>query len=118
VRIGEVSALELDENTGQVRVHIQVEKKFLPRKGDEPTISRGLLNGDTAIDFVPKLNVPVEERTALVAPDSEIPGVPPINAGVIKPGSGCAAERARVPGSDRVFISSFRASGTKVRKDP
>ena len=33
VRIGEVTDLTLDENTGLVRVRVQVEKKFLPRMG-------------------------------------------------------------------------------------
>lgn len=84
VRIGEVTDLTLDEATGQVRVRVHVEPKFLPRKGDEPVISRGLLSGDTAIDFVPKpATVVVADRTATVPPDSDIPGVPPFNTRIL-----------------------------------
>ena len=55
VRIGQVTALELDPESGQVRVRITVNRKYLPRKSEVATISRGLLSGDTAIDFLPKL---------------------------------------------------------------
>ena len=79
VRIGEVAALELDAETGQVRVRIGVDRKYLPRTSEEATITRGLLSGDTAIDFLPKLKdgrpVPRGEEWP---PGSEIPGEPPI----------------------------------------
>ncbi|HEY2783549.1 MAG TPA: MlaD family protein [Fimbriiglobus sp.] len=84
VRIGDVTELNLDETTGKVRVQIQVDKKFLPRQGDEPTISRGILSGDTAIDFVPKADtVAVVDRSAIVPPGSDIPGVAPFNTRVL-----------------------------------
>jgi ABC-type transporter Mla subunit MlaD len=80
VRIGEVIGLDLDADSGQVRVRIAVERKYLPRKSEEATITRGLLSGDTAIDFLPRLTpeglpVPREEEWP---PGSDIPGVPPI----------------------------------------
>jgi ABC-type transporter Mla subunit MlaD len=80
VRIGQVTALELDPDTGQVRVRIAVNRKYRPRVSEEPVISRGLLSGDTAIDFLPKLDAegrPVP-RGDEWPPGSDIPGVPPI----------------------------------------
>jgi ABC-type transporter Mla subunit MlaD len=80
VRIGQVIAVELDPMTGQVRVRISVDRKYLPRKSEEAHITRGLLSGDTAIDFLPKLGpdgqpIPFGEEWP---PGSEIPGVPPL----------------------------------------
>jgi phospholipid/cholesterol/gamma-HCH transport system substrate-binding protein len=54
VRIGEVSRIELDDENGQVLVHIVIEKGYRLRRIDVPTIVTGLLGGDTSIDFVPK----------------------------------------------------------------
>lgn len=82
VRIGEVSALDLDPDTGQVRVTVQVDKKYLPRTNEDATIFRGLLSGDTSVDFVPKTGPdgqPVSTRGDVIPPDSEIQGVTPIN---------------------------------------
>lgn len=82
VRIGQVTAIELDPESGQVRVRIEVQRKYLPRKSEEPHITRGLLSGDTAIDFLPKLGAdgqPVP-RGEDWAPGSEIPGVTPFTA--------------------------------------
>ncbi|HQR41155.1 MAG TPA: MlaD family protein, partial [Gemmatales bacterium] len=52
IRIGEVSNFNLDPETGAVAVVITVEKKYQLRKGDMPTLGRGLL-GDSNINFVP-----------------------------------------------------------------
>jgi phospholipid/cholesterol/gamma-HCH transport system substrate-binding protein len=54
VRIGEVATIDLDDETGQVRVTILVESRFRLRHSDQPTLIAGLLGGDTAIDFVPR----------------------------------------------------------------
>src|SRR5947208_13241347 len=56
VRIGEVSKLELDPGSGQVRVHIAIDPKYPVRSNEDAIITRGLLSGDTAIDFLPKLD--------------------------------------------------------------
>jgi ABC-type transporter Mla subunit MlaD len=91
VRIGQVTAIDLDPVSGQVRVRIAVDRKYLPRKSEEAHITRGLLSGDTAIDFLPRLDesgqpVPPAE---LWPPGSEIPGVPPITPrSLINPASG------------------------------
>jgi phospholipid/cholesterol/gamma-HCH transport system substrate-binding protein len=54
VRIGEVKSLVLDDANGQVDVTILVEKAHTLSKDDRPILVRGLLGGDTSIDFVPK----------------------------------------------------------------
>jgi phospholipid/cholesterol/gamma-HCH transport system substrate-binding protein len=82
VRVGEVTALDLEENTGQVRVSILVDKKFLPRQNEEATIFRGILSGDTSLDFIPKVTadgLPVTTRGEAYAINSEIFGQTPIN---------------------------------------
>jgi phospholipid/cholesterol/gamma-HCH transport system substrate-binding protein len=82
VRIGEVQSIDLDPATGQVRVGILVESKYLPRKNEEPTIARGFLTGDTSLDFVPKSNAegqPISTMGEVIPPNSEITGVTPIN---------------------------------------
>jgi len=52
IRIGEVSSFALDPETGSVAVGIMVDRKYQLRKGDVPSIGRGIL-GDTTINFVP-----------------------------------------------------------------
>jgi len=82
VPIGQVTSLDLDPDTGQVRVKIRIERKFLPRKTEEATITKGILSGDTAIDFLPKLdeNGQPIARGEVWPPGSDIPGIPPITA--------------------------------------
>ena len=81
VRIGRVTAIDIDESTGQVRVNIEVENKYLPRLSEEPAISRGLLSGDTTLDFIPKADEKGQPmmRADSVPANAEIIGVPPIN---------------------------------------
>lgn len=91
VRIGEVTELDLDPDSGQVRVQIRVSRKFLPRRSEDATITRAILSGDTAIDFVPRLTeegLPVP-RGEEYPPGSEIIGVPPITPrSLLTPASG------------------------------
>lgn len=82
VRIGQVSNIDLDPETGQVKVTVQVDRKYLPRLTDEPTVYRGILSGDTSVDFMPQ----VSESGKLVPPSVEpyppgsiIPGITPVN---------------------------------------
>lgn len=81
IRIGQVKALDIDEETGKVRVTVEVENKYLPRQNEEPAISRGLLSGDTTIDFIPRLDSKGQpiERLDYYPSKTEIVGVPPIN---------------------------------------
>lgn len=80
IRIGQVTAVELDPDSGQVKVLIRVDRKYLPRKSEEAHITKGLLSGDTAIDFLPRLaeNGQPVPRGEEWPPGSIIPGVPPI----------------------------------------
>jgi phospholipid/cholesterol/gamma-HCH transport system substrate-binding protein len=73
VRIGEVKSVELDEVTGKVRVTTLIESHHLPHKGDQPTLTRGILGGDVSIDFVP----PPEGQppSEPIEPGSELAGV-------------------------------------------
>ena len=81
VRIGQVTGLDIDEASGQVRVNIEVENKYRPRLNEEPAISRGLLSGDTTLDFIPKSDEKGQPmpRAEAVPPDTEIVGVRPLN---------------------------------------
>jgi phospholipid/cholesterol/gamma-HCH transport system substrate-binding protein len=54
VRIGEVERVDLDEQTGVVRVTIAIEDRHVIQRDDRPTLVHGLLGGDTSIDFVPQ----------------------------------------------------------------
>ena len=54
VRIGEVKSVELDDETGKVRVTIVVEKRYTLRKNERPTLTTGLLGSDISIDFIPE----------------------------------------------------------------
>jgi ABC-type transporter Mla subunit MlaD len=91
VRIGEVRTVELDPETGEVQVHIRVDRRYLPRQSEEAFVSRGILSGDTSIEFVPKLDdtgKPIP-RGEVWPPGSVIPGTPPITArSLLTPASG------------------------------
>ncbi|MCS7168196.1 MAG: MlaD family protein [Gemmatales bacterium] len=52
VKIGEVADYDLDPDTGIVRVHIQVDRRYQLRMGDQAFMSRGLVLGETAINFM------------------------------------------------------------------
>jgi phospholipid/cholesterol/gamma-HCH transport system substrate-binding protein len=94
VPIGQVTAIDLDPDSGQVRVAIRIDRKYLPRKNEEPTITKGILSGDVAIDFLPKLDdtgQPIP-RGDIWPPGSTIPGVPPITPrSLLTPASGVIA---------------------------
>jgi phospholipid/cholesterol/gamma-HCH transport system substrate-binding protein len=52
VKIGEVTDYDLDPNTGIVSVKIQVDRRYQLRLGDQAFMTRGLVLGETAINFV------------------------------------------------------------------
>ncbi|WP_145238995.1 MlaD family protein [Urbifossiella limnaea] len=106
VRIGEVKQIDLDAATGEVRVHITVDPKHPPRTNEAPTITRGLLNGDTALDFLPKLDTAGQPlpRGDDIPPGSEIAGVPPITPrSLLTPASGVLSSAQQ--SLDRVVAS-------------
>lgn len=94
VRIGDVTSLDLDPETGKVKVQIRVDRKFLPRKNEEATITKGLLSGDAAIDFLPHISEDGSEVRPgdVYPPGSEIVGVPPITPrSLLTPATGVLA---------------------------
>ncbi len=82
VKVGEVSSVELDDVTGQVKVAVALDSKFTPRTSDEPTVTRGLIVGDTAIDFIPKFPDKAVAGEP-IPPGTVIQGVSPFNAKVL-----------------------------------
>jgi len=79
VKVGEVGSVRLDDATGQVIVGVRLDPKFTPRTSDEPTVTRGLLAGDAAIDFIPR----VTDKPVLgepIPPGTYIVGISPFNA--------------------------------------
>lgn len=94
VPIGQVSAIELDPDSGQVRVKVRVDRRFLPRTNEEATITKGLLSGDSAIDFIPKQEPSGQPipRGETYPPGTDIPGVQPITPrSLLTPASGVLA---------------------------
>jgi phospholipid/cholesterol/gamma-HCH transport system substrate-binding protein len=79
VKIGEVRAVELDNATGKVTLPILVEHGFTIRKGDRPTVVRGLLGGDVSIDFMPPQKAQPPDLEP-VPPGSVLVGVAPPEA--------------------------------------
>jgi phospholipid/cholesterol/gamma-HCH transport system substrate-binding protein len=74
VRIGEVNRVELDDETGEVSVTISVDKKYMLRRYEQPTLVVGLLGGDSSIDFIPKKTDEPPDRTP-IPPESVLRGV-------------------------------------------
>ncbi|MBA4064643.1 MAG: hypothetical protein C0501_13205 [Isosphaera sp.] len=94
IRIGDVESLDLDPDSGRVRVRIRVDRKYLPRTSEDASITKGLLSGDAAVDFVPRAGEdgrPVP-RGDEWPPGSDIPGLPPITPrSLLTPASGVLA---------------------------
>jgi phospholipid/cholesterol/gamma-HCH transport system substrate-binding protein len=53
IRIGEVKSVDLDHDTGEVRVGLLLERPYKLRRGEEPVVAQGLLGSDTCIDVQP-----------------------------------------------------------------
>jgi phospholipid/cholesterol/gamma-HCH transport system substrate-binding protein len=75
VRIGEVESVKLDEETGEVRVIIIVEKKHTLRRSDQATLVHSLLGGDTSIDLIPQPPKVVPPDQTPLDPGEEVKGV-------------------------------------------
>jgi ABC-type transporter Mla subunit MlaD len=78
VRIGEVTDIGLDDETGDVNVVVGIEKKYTVRRNEEPTLITGLLGTDSSIDFIPI---------------TEGPGQPPPDRSPVPPGTELAGKR-------------------------
>jgi phospholipid/cholesterol/gamma-HCH transport system substrate-binding protein len=54
VKIGQVTGFDLDPDSGEVKVFIAVQRRYQLRKGDKAILARGLVLGETAINFSPE----------------------------------------------------------------
>lgn len=54
VRIGEVKSVDLDRDTGEVRVGLLIERPYKLHKNEQPVLVQGLLGSDTCVDVVPQ----------------------------------------------------------------
>lgn len=54
VRVGQVTSIDLDEETGDVMVHFSLSNPFRLRRHEVPTLTTGLLANDAAIDLIPE----------------------------------------------------------------
>ncbi len=119
VRIGQVRGIDIDESTGQVRVNIEVENKYLPRQNEEPAISRGILSGDTTLDFIPKADEKGQPmpRAEPIPPGSEIVGVPPLNTQrLLNQAQGAIPNAQEALVKFSATMSRFDAVGPKAEK--
>jgi phospholipid/cholesterol/gamma-HCH transport system substrate-binding protein len=71
IRIGEVTAVDLDNVTGEVRVEIGVNRKYTLWTSDKAVVNQDLLSRDTTIDFVPHTS-----NTSAGAPRASEPSTP------------------------------------------
>ena len=85
VRIGQVTRVDLNDETGEVRVTIEVPKRYKLYQNEEPVVTRTVL-GDPAIDFVLRPEAPAKEPKG---PEAAPPPPEPF------PGGG---EEAQAPG--------------------
>lgn len=79
VRIGEVRDVILDDEKGDVKVELAIDKRFTLRQGDEAMVVTGLLGGDANIDIIPRPRPkegPPPPPPPPLPPDSEITGIP------------------------------------------
>jgi ABC-type transporter Mla subunit MlaD len=53
VRVGEVKTVDLDHESGEVKVQILLERPYKLRRHEHPTLVQGLLGSDASIDLVP-----------------------------------------------------------------
>jgi phospholipid/cholesterol/gamma-HCH transport system substrate-binding protein len=53
VRIGSVQRITLDDDTGEVRVEMAIERPHTLVRGEQPTIVQGLIGSDAAVDLLP-----------------------------------------------------------------
>jgi phospholipid/cholesterol/gamma-HCH transport system substrate-binding protein len=111
VRIGEVEKVELDDATGKVRVGIKVDSRHTLRKDDQPVLTRGLIGGDTSIDFVrrpPAAGQPPE--TAALEPGAVLAGQPQPAAGDL------AKEAARLMPPAQKTLAEVEKVFTRIDK--
>ena len=81
VRIGQVKSVDLDNDTGKVRVGVVINPGFTLRKADKALLTQGLLAGDATIAFLPPADDKVAPDFSPWPPGSTLPGISPLDAG-------------------------------------
>jgi phospholipid/cholesterol/gamma-HCH transport system substrate-binding protein len=75
VRIGEVTDVRLDDESGKVHVDVAIESKYTIRHNEKPTLVIGVLGNDASIDFIPIAVKPPEvPDRSIIPPGSTIQG--------------------------------------------
>jgi ABC-type transporter Mla subunit MlaD len=74
VLIGEVKDVLLDETTGDVKVKIAVNSPTIIRETDQAMIYRGILGGDTSIEFVPQPSEEAPKESSANGKDADKKG--------------------------------------------
>jgi phospholipid/cholesterol/gamma-HCH transport system substrate-binding protein len=110
VRIGEVEKVELDDATGKARVEIQVDRDHPLRKDDEAVLVRGLIGGDTSIDFVRRRPQKGPPDTAPLPPGSVLPGASAAEGGDV------AQQAARLLPPARETLQEMQKVFTRIDK--
>lgn len=109
IRIGEVESLTLDDESGDVKIGIVIDKKYTLHSNLQPVVNTGLLASDTTIDFVPidrAAPPPVPERGETpadrlhAAAEEEQQPPPAADRKPIPPGS-------EIPGRERAEIRNL-----------
>jgi ABC-type transporter Mla subunit MlaD len=77
IRIGEVKRVELDKETGDVVVHIAVDKEYPIYDEDLATLATSPLGGETSIDFIRRPRAQKTQPEELVPPPRVPPEPPP-----------------------------------------
>jgi ABC-type transporter Mla subunit MlaD len=92
VRVGEVTDVSLDDETGQVKVAIAIDKRYTIRKHEKPMLSTSVIGGDTVIDFVP---------------EKQDPNKPPLDKSPVPAGT-------TIPGEAVATVSTLLAKASEV----
>jgi phospholipid/cholesterol/gamma-HCH transport system substrate-binding protein len=66
IRIGEVETVQLDE-AGHVKVTLNVDRKYPPRKNEDVVINQSLLAGDATVDFI--TNPDKKDDNSIIKPE-------------------------------------------------
>jgi ABC-type transporter Mla subunit MlaD len=74
VRIGQVSGIELNDETGEVRVRLLIDTHYTLRQNDQPTLVVGLIGHDASIDLIPRQSGDQADLTP-VDPGAVVAGV-------------------------------------------
>jgi phospholipid/cholesterol/gamma-HCH transport system substrate-binding protein len=74
VRIGEVKGLDLDNDTGEVHVHLLIDRQYTLHRNEQPTLVQGLLGSDATIDMVPATAGEGGADVAAVPPGERLKG--------------------------------------------